>query len=140
MNPRAATYRKANAIPDDLGTACNVQAMVFGNRAKDSGTGVGFTRNPANGRREFYGEYLANAQGEDVVAGIRTPRPLAELRQSQPKVYRQLKGITDRLERHYRDVQDFEFTVEAGSLYMLQTRAAKRTALASLRMSSGMAR
>ncbi|MDE2291661.1 MAG: pyruvate, phosphate dikinase, partial [Elusimicrobia bacterium] len=127
-NPRAKTYRRANGIPDDLGTACTVQAMVFGNRGAGSGTGVGFTRNPANGAKEFYGEYLDQAQGEDVVAGIRTPMPLARLRETQPKVYASLRAVTNALERRLRDAQDFEFTVEEGRLYLLQTRSAKRTA------------
>ncbi len=137
-NPRAASYRKANAIPEDLGTACTVQAMVFGNRGRGSLTGVGFTRDPATGARELYGECLHEAQGEDVVAGIRTPRPLAELRRSAPQLYRELKAAARRLERRYRDVQDFEFTVESGTLYLLQTRAGKRSAAAALRVAVDM--
>ncbi len=133
-NPRALTYRRLNKIPDDLGTAVNVQTMVFGNLGKDSATGVGFTRNPATGGKEFYGEYLINAQGEDVVAGIRTPRAIRELEKEMPKVYQQLKNITTRLEKHYRDVQDFEFTVEKGKLYLLQTRIGKRTAQAGIKI------
>ncbi|MCM8833699.1 MAG: pyruvate, phosphate dikinase, partial [Candidatus Omnitrophica bacterium] len=121
-NPRAITYRKLNKIPDDLGTAVNICTMVFGNMGNDSGTGVGFTRNPSTGEKEFYGEYLINAQGEDVVAGIRTPKPISELEKEMPEVYKQLREITDKLEKHYRDVQDFEFTIERGKLYMLQTR------------------
>jgi len=111
-NPRAITYRRLNDIEAGLGTAVNIQTMVFGNMGKHSGTGVGFTRNPATGDREFYGEFLINAQGEDVVAGVRTPQPLVELKGEMPKVYKQLKEITDRLERHYRDIQDFEFTIQ----------------------------
>ncbi len=133
MNERAITYRKLNKIADDLGTAVNVQAMVFGNMGDDSGTGVGFTRNPSTGQKEFYGEYLTNAQGEDVVAGIRTPKPIKELENEMPAVYKQLRDITTRLEKHYRDVQDFEFTIEKGHLYMLQTRNGKRTAAAAVR-------
>src|SRR4029434_1411299 len=114
-------YRKQNGIPDDLGTAVNVQAMVFGNLGDTSGTGVGFTRNPSTGENRFYGEYLVNAQGEDVVAGVRTPRPIDELERAMPEVYAQLRDITSRLERHYRDVQDFEFTVQDGRLFLLQT-------------------
>jgi pyruvate,orthophosphate dikinase len=133
-NPRAVYYRRQNKIPEDLGTAVNVQAMVFGNMGDDSATGVGFTRNPANGVREFYGEYLTNAQGEDVVAGIRTPRPIVQLEKEMPGVYRQLREITDRLEKHYRDIQDFEFTVERGKLYLLQTRTGKRTGAAAVRI------
>ncbi len=137
-NERAAFYRRQNEIPDDLGTAVNVQAMVFGNKGPTSGTGVGFTRNPSTGDHEFYGEYLLNAQGEDVVAGIRTPHPLADLEREMPEVYKQLREITGRLETHYRDVQDFEFTVEDGRLFMLQTRAGKRTAQAAIRIAVDM--
>jgi len=133
-NDRAVFYRKQHGIPDDLGTAVNVQAMVFGNKGKTSGTGVGFTRNPSTGVKEFYGEYLLNAQGEDVVAGIRTPNPIRELEGDMPEVYRQLRDITTRLEQHYRDVQDFEFTIEDNKLYMLQTRTGKRTAPAAIRI------
>ncbi len=131
-NPRAITYRKLNDIPGNLGTAVNVQAMVFGNMGETSATGVGFTRNPSTGAKEFYGEYLTNAQGEDVVAGIRTPHPIVDLEREMPEVYRQLRDITNRLERHYRDVQDFEFTVQEGKLFMLQTRTGKRTAQAAV--------
>jgi pyruvate,orthophosphate dikinase len=137
-NPRAITYRKLNNIPADLGTAVNIQAMVFGNMGNTSGTGVGFTRNPATGVKEFYGEYLLNAQGEDVVAGIRTPQPIAQLEHEMPEVYRQLRDITTRLEKHYRDVQDFEFTIQEGKLYMLQTRTGKRTVQAALKIAADM--
>jgi pyruvate,orthophosphate dikinase len=132
MNPRATTYRKLNDIPHDLGTAVNVQTMVFGNMGETSATGVGFTRNPSTGGKEFYGEFLQNAQGEDVVAGIRTPRPIAELQQVLPAAYKQLREITTRLEKHYKDVQDFEFTIQENTLFMLQTRNGKRTGLAAV--------
>ncbi len=137
-NERAITYRQIHGIPHDLGTAVNVQAMVFGNMGETSGSGVGFTRNPATGEKELFGEFLPNAQGEDVVAGIRTPLPLQELREILPNVYRQLEEIAERLERHYRDVQDFEFTVQEGQLFMLQTRSAKRTGLAAIRIACDM--
>jgi pyruvate,orthophosphate dikinase len=137
-NPRAISYRKLNNIPGDLGTAVNIQAMVYGNMGNSSGTGVGFTRNPATGVREFYGEYLLNAQGEDVVAGIRTPQPISQLGEEMPDVYKQLKEITSRLEKHYRDVQDFEFTIQEGKLYMLQTRTGKRTVQAALKIAVDM--
>ncbi len=137
-NPRASHYRRMNKIADNLGTAVNVQAMVFGNMGDTSATGVGFTRNPATGEREFYGEYLVNAQGEDVVAGIRTPQPISTLKDLMPEVYEQLKDITAKLERHYRDVQDFEFTVQDGRLYMLQTRNGKRTGPAAVRIAVDM--
>lgn len=133
-NDRAIYYRKMNEIPDDLGTGVNVQAMVFGNMGDDSGTGVGFTRNPSTGENVFYGEYLTNAQGEDVVAGVRTPQPIAHLEDEMPAVYKQLHSITMKLEKHYKDVQDFEFTIEKGKLFMLQTRAGKRTAFAAIRI------
>ena len=122
----------STTIPDHIGTAVNVQAMVFGNTGDRSGTGVGFTRNPATGAKEFYGEFLINAQGEDVVAGIRTPKPIAELEQVMPKAYKQLRDITTRLEKHYKDVQDFEFTIQDENLYMLQTRNGKRTGYAAV--------
>ncbi len=138
MNDRAVTYRRLNKIDDDLGTAVNVQSMVFGNMGNDSGTGVGFTRNPSTGAKEFYGEYLTNAQGEDVVAGIRTPKPIRELENDMPKVYAELRQITSRLEKHYRDIQDFEFTFEKGKLYMLQTRTGKRTAFAAVKIAVDM--
>ncbi len=134
QNDRAKHYRRINNIDDMLGTAVNVQAMVFGNLGDTSGTGVGFTRNPATGVKEFYGEFLMNAQGEDVVAGIRTPVPILELQKIMPDVYSQLREITTRLEKHYRDMQDFEFTIQEGKLYMLQTRNGKRTGLAAVRV------
>jgi pyruvate,orthophosphate dikinase len=133
-NPRAQTYRRLNKISDDLGTAVNVQTMVFGNLGDTSGTGVGFTRNPATGAKEFYGEFLMNAQGEDVVAGVRTPVPIKELETIMPDVYNQLREFTTRLEQHYKDVQDFEFTIQDGKLYMLQTRNGKRTGPAAVRI------
>ncbi len=133
-NDRAVTYRNIYGIPHDLGTAVTVQAMVFGNMGETSATGVGFTRDPGSGEKRFYGEYLTNAQGEDVVAGIRTPKPIAEMEQEMPETYRQLRAITSRLERHYRDVQDFEFTIQEGTLYLLQTRSGKRTGLAAVRI------
>jgi pyruvate, orthophosphate dikinase len=132
MNPRAQEYRRIYDIPDHIGTAVNVQMMVFGNTGDRSGTGVGFTRNPANGKKEFYGEFLINAQGEDVVAGIRTPQPIRELEQVMPKTYKQLREITTRLEKHYRDIQDFEFTIQDERLFMLQTRSGKRTGYAAV--------
>src|SRR5256712_2732808 len=132
MNPRAQEYRRIYDIPDHIGTAVNVQMMVFGNTGDRSGTGVGFTRNPATGAKEFYGEFLINAQGEDVVAGIRTPQPIRELEQVMPKAYKQLREITTRLERHYKDVQDFEFTIQDERLFMLQTRSGKRTGYAAV--------
>jgi pyruvate,orthophosphate dikinase len=134
QNERAKHYRRINNISDDLGTAVNVQAMVFGNLGEMSGTGVGFTRNPATGNKEFYGEFLMNAQGEDVVAGIRTPVHISKLEKIMPDVYRQLRGITTRLEKHYRDMQDFEFTIQDEKLYMLQTRNGKRTGRAAVRV------
>ncbi|MEN6532609.1 MAG: PEP/pyruvate-binding domain-containing protein, partial [Bryobacteraceae bacterium] len=133
-NPRASYYRKMNKIADNLGTAVNVQTMVFGNLGDTSATGVGFTRNPATGERVFYGEFLVNAQGEDVVAGIRTPKPIIELEALMPEVYKQLRQITANLEEHYRDVQDFEFTIQEGKLFMLQTRNGKRTGPAAVRI------
>ena len=137
-NDRAIYYRRQNKIPDDLGTAVTVQSMVFGNLGNTSGTGVGFTRDPATGERRFYGEFLLNAQGEDVVAGVRTPRPIAELERDMPDVYRQLREITERLERHYRDVQDFEFTIQEGRLFLLQTRTGKRTGPAAVQIAVDM--
>ena len=134
MNDRAIYYRKQNDIPASIGTAVNVQSMVFGNMGDDSGTGVGFTRNPATGEKKFYGEYLLNAQGEDVVAGVRTPLPIANLEKDMPKVYKQLYDTTKKLEKHYRDIQDFEFTIEKGKLFMLQTRTGKRTAAAAVKI------
>jgi pyruvate,orthophosphate dikinase len=137
-NPRAIHYRKLNNIPSDLGTAVNIQAMVFGNMGDDSLTGVGFTRNPSTGENKFYGEYLVNAQGEDVVAGIRTPKPIAELEREAPDIFKKLFSITKRLERHYKDMQDFEFTVQEGKLFMLQTRTGKRTAHAAVKIAVDM--
>ncbi|MEN6338692.1 MAG: pyruvate, phosphate dikinase [Clostridiaceae bacterium] len=133
-NPRAIIYRRMNDIPSDWGTAVNVQSMVFGNMGNDCGTGVAFTRNPSTGERKLYGEFLMNAQGEDVVAGIRTPSPIDELKNSQPEVYAHFVAIADTLERHYRDMQDMEFTIERGRLFMLQTRNGKRTAAAALQI------
>jgi pyruvate,orthophosphate dikinase len=138
-NDKAIYYRKMERIPDSIGTAANVQAMVFGNMGDDSGTGVGFTRDPGSGEKVFYGEFLINAQGEDVVAGIRTPRPIAELHDEMPAVYKQLVDITSSLETHYKDMQDFEFTVEKGKLYMLQTRNGKRTGPAAVNVAVDMA-
>ncbi len=133
-NPRAKTYRRLNHIPDDLGTAVNVQLMVFGNIGQKSGTGVGFTRNPATGEKALYGEYLLNAQGEDVVAGVRTPSPIQKLESEMPEIYLLLREITTNLEKHYGDVQDFEFTIQDGKLFMLQTRNGKRTGQAAVRI------
>ncbi len=133
-NDRAKHYRRINNISDDLGTAVNVQAMVFGNLGDTSATGVGFTRNPATGSKEFYGEFLLNAQGEDVVSGVRTPVHILELEKIMPAAYNQLREITTRLEKHYKDMQDFEFTIQEGKLYMLQTRNGKRTGLAAVRV------
>jgi len=143
-NPRAIAYRELNDIPDDMGTAVNVQAMVFGNMGEDSATGVAFTRNPATGENVLYGEYLINAQGEDVVAGIRTPQPInkaqktdpnsVSLEEAMPEVYAELERIRKVLDRHYRDMQDIEFTIQQGKLWMLQTRSGKRTAFAALRI------
>jgi pyruvate,orthophosphate dikinase len=134
QNDRAKHYRRINNIDDMLGTAVNVQAMVYGNLGETSGTGVGFTRNPAIGTKEFYGEFLLNAQGEDVVSGVRTPVPILELHKIMPDVYNQLRDTTTRLEKHYKDMQDFEFTIQDGKLYMLQTRNGKRTGLAAVRV------
>lgn len=133
-NQRAIVYRRLNKIPDDLGTAVNVQSMVFGNMGNDSGTGVAFTRNPSTGENELFGEYLINAQGEDVVAGIRTPQPIHVLKQDMPEIYRQFKEICELLERHYKDMQDIEFTVERGKLYILQCRSGKRTGQAAVKI------
>jgi pyruvate,orthophosphate dikinase len=142
--PRAVAYRELNNIPDDMGTAVNVQAMVFGNLSEDSGTGVAFTRNPASGENTFYGEYLMNAQGEDVVAGIRTPQPINKLQkgdrdvlsleEERPDIYEELDGIRKQLDTHYREMQDIEFTIQKGKLWMLQTRSGKRTGVASVRI------
>ena len=137
-NPRAIVYRRMNDIPSSWGTAVNVQAMVFGNMGDDSGTGVAFTRNPATGEKKLYGEYLMNAQGEDVVAGIRTPNPISLLEKTNPEIYRQFAEIAEKLEKHYRDMQDMEFTIEKGRLYMLQTRSGKRTAAAAVKIAVDM--
>jgi pyruvate,orthophosphate dikinase len=134
QNERAIIYRQKYNIPAEWGTAVNVQAMVFGNMGDDCATGVAFTRDPANGEKVFYGEYLINAQGEDVVAGVRTPHPIAQLAEEMPKAHKELEKVRKRLERHFRDMQDFEFTVENGKLYMLQTRNGKRTGLAAVRI------
>ena len=137
-NARAKEYRRIYDIPDSIGTAVNVQMMVFGNTGDRSGTGVGFTRNPATGAKEFFGEFLINAQGEDVVAGIRTPQPIAELERVMPKAYKQLREITTRLERNYKDIQDFEFTIQNEKLFMLQTRSGKRTGYAAVVIATDM--
>ena len=137
-NKRAIKYREVNKIPHNLGTAANVQVMVFGNMGENSGTGVAFTRNPANGNKELYGEYLMNAQGEDVVAGIRTPLPVSKLKEQNEELYNQFVEICDKLERHYRDMQDIEFTIEEGKLFILQTRTGKRTASAAVKIAVDM--
>ncbi len=137
---KAVDYRRINRLPDDWGTAVTVMAMVFGNLGESSGTGVCFSRNPSSGERRFFGEFLINAQGEDVVAGIRTPQPIATLKDSMPAVYDELVAIKDRLERHYRDMQDIEFTVQEGRLFILQTRSGKRTAAAAVRIAVEMVR
>ncbi|MEI8192212.1 MAG: putative PEP-binding protein, partial [candidate division NC10 bacterium] len=133
-NQRAVTYRRLNKIPGDWGTAVNIQAMAYGNMGENSGTGVAFTRDPGTGEKRFYGEYLINAQGEDVVAGVRTPVPISELKKQMPKIYAELEGIYKRLEKHYRDMQDIEFTIQDGKLYMLQCRVGKRTAAAAVKI------
>jgi pyruvate,orthophosphate dikinase len=138
MNDRAIVYRRKYNIPTEWGTAVNVQAMVYGNTGDESGSGVAFTRNPANGVKEFYGEFLINAQGEDVVAGVRTPEPVAQLKKQMPTAYQELERIRQTLERHFKDVQDFEFTIENRVVYMLQTRNGKRTAMAALKFSMDM--
>jgi pyruvate,orthophosphate dikinase len=138
MNDRAIVYRRKYNIPTEWGTAVNVQAMVYGNTGDQSGSGVAFTRNPANGNKEFYGEFLINAQGEDVVAGVRTPEPVSELKKHLSKAHQELERIRQTLERHFKDVQDFEFTIEDGVVYMLQTRNGKRTAMAALKFSMDM--
>src|ERR1700709_1377595 len=152
MNARAVTYRKLHDIPESWGTAVNIQSMVFGNMGETSATGVAFTRNPSTGENRLYGEYLINAQGEDVVAGIRTPQALTKIARAEmgeknpsmeealPEVFTQFKEVVGRLETHYRDMQDIEFTVERGRLYMLQTRNGKRTAKAALKVAVDMAR
>src|ERR1700736_671779 len=139
-NKRAVDYRNYNHIPHDLGTAVTVQSMVFGNMGDDSGTGVAFTRDPSTGEKKLYGEYLINAQGEDVVAGIRTPKPISAMAKELPQAYRQFEQIARKLERHYRDVQDMEFTIERGRLWMLQTRSGKRTAEAAVKVAVDMVR
>ena len=138
MNDRAIVYRKLNNIPADWGTAVNVQSMVFGNMGEDSGTGVAFTRDPASGENIFYGEYLFNAQGEDVVAGTRTPHPISELKKDDPKIYKQLDGFRKILEKHYKEMMDIEFTIQQGKLWMLQCRVGKRTGFAAIRMAVDM--
>ena len=137
-NPRAITYRKLNNIPHDMGTAVNIQSMVFGNMGNSSGTGVAFTRDPATGTKDVFGEYLINAQGEDVVAGIRTPSPISRLKEELPDIYKQFIDITETLEKHYTDMQDMEFTIEENKLYMLQTRSGKRTGYAALKIAVDM--
>src|SRR6476660_2776717 len=139
MGRRAIDYRRVNRIPDSLGTAVNVQAMVFGNMGTSSGTGVAFTRNPSTGKKELYGEYLLNAQGEDVVAGIRTPNPISQLKKELPEVYEQFASIGGLLEKQYEDMQDCEFTIERGKLWMLQTRTGKRSGAAAVRIAVDMA-
>ncbi|OGU68605.1 MAG: pyruvate, phosphate dikinase, partial [Ignavibacteria bacterium RBG_16_36_9] len=138
MNERAIVYRKLNNIPADWGTAVNVQSMVFGNMGEDSGTGVAFTRDPASGENVFYGEYLFNAQGEDVVAGTRTPHPISELKKEDPKIYKQLDNFRKILENHYKEMMDIEFTIQQGKLWMLQCRVGKRTGFAAIRMAVDM--
>ena len=133
-NPRAEVYRRMNDIPSEWGTAVNVQSMVFGNMGETSGTGVAFTRNPATGEKELFGEYLMNAQGEDVVSGVRTPSPISHLKEQNEKLYNEFVAVCNKLEKHYKDMQDMEFTIENGKLYMLQTRNGKRTATAALRI------
>src|SRR6185369_7346511 len=138
MNDRAIVYRRKYNIPSEWGTAVNVQAMVYGNTGDSSGSGVAFTRNPANGANEFYGEFLINAQGEDVVAGVRTPEPVLKLKEAMPKSYAELLNVRKILEKHFKDVQDIEFTIQEGKLFMLQTRNGKRTAMAALKFSMDM--
>jgi pyruvate,orthophosphate dikinase len=138
MNDRAIVYRRKYNIPQEWGTAVNVQAMVYGNTGENSGSGVAFTRNPANGVKEFYGEFLINAQGEDVVAGVRTPEPVSQLKKHLPKPFAELEKVRQTLEKHFKDVQDFEFTIQEGKLFMLQTRNGKRTAMAALKFSMDM--
>src|SRR5438874_5672166 len=133
MNDRAVVYRRKYNIPSEWGTAVNVQAMVYGNTGDASGSGVAFTRDPATGEKVFYGEFLINAQGEDVVAGIRTPEPVAQLKNQMPEAFQELDNIRRTLEKHFKDVQDFEFTIQEGKVFMLQTRNGKRTGLAAVR-------
>ncbi len=139
MGEKAVTYRRVEKITGLLGTAVNVVQMVFGNTGEDSGTGVCFTRDPSTGEKIFFGDFLLNAQGEDVVAGIRTPLHLSELKKLMPKVYKQLERVREKLEKHYRDMQDMEFTVENGTLYMLQTRTGKRSPAAAFQIAVDMA-
>src|SRR5271165_5405833 len=138
MNDRAIVYRRKYGIPAEWGTAVNIQAMVYGNTGEKSGSGVAFTRNPANGNKEFYGEFLINAQGEDVVAGVRTPEPVAQLKNHLPAAFKEIERIRATLEKHFKDVQDFEFTIQDEKVYMLQTRNGKRTAAAALKFSIDM--
>src|SRR6478752_5483121 len=138
MNDRAIVYRRKYNIPTEWGTAVNVQAMVYGNTGETSGSGVAFTRNPANGTNEFYGEFPINAQGEDVVAGVRTPEPVLKLKTQMPKSYAELMKVRKILEKHFKDVQDVEFTIQEGKLFMLQTRNGKRTAMAALKFAADM--
>jgi pyruvate,orthophosphate dikinase len=138
MNDRAEVYRALNNIPVEWGTAVNIQSMVFGNLGDTSGTGVAFTRNPSNGDNKFYGEYLMNAQGEDVVAGTRTPLPISELSKAKPKIYKELEQVRKNLEKHYRDMLDVEFTIQEEKLYMLQCRVGKRTGYASVKIAVDM--
>ena len=138
MNDRATVYRRKYGIPAEWGTAVNVQAMVFGNTGKKSGSGVGFTRDPASGEKVLYGEFLTDAQGEDVVAGVRTPQPVAKLKRVLPKPFKELVLVQKKLEKHFKDMQDFEFTIEDEKLYMLQTRNGKRTGLAAVRIATEM--
>src|ERR1043166_6681902 len=138
MNDRAIVYRRKYNIPSEWGTAVNVQAMVFGNTGEQSGSGVAFTRDPATGEKVFYGEFLMNAQGEDVVAGVRTPEPVQKLAIKQPASYKELEHIRHTLEQHFKDMQDFEFTIQEGKVFMLQTRNGKRTGLAAVRIACEM--
>ena len=138
MNDRAIVYRRKYGIPAAWGTAVNVQAMVFGNTGEDSGSGVAFTRNPADGENKLWGEFLVNAQGEDVVAGVRTPFPVSEMEQALPAAFKELGKVRKILEKHFRDVQDVEFTIQEGKLFMLQTRNGKRTAAAALKIAADM--
>ncbi len=138
MNDRAIVYRRKYGIPAEWGTAVNVQAMVFGNTGDRSGSGVAFTRDPATGEKVFYGEYLMNAQGEDVVAGVRTPQPVEKLKEVMPQAHAELERIRKILEQHFKDMQDFEFTIEDGKVFMLQTRNGKRTGFAAVRIACEM--
>ncbi|MHA1123954.1 MAG: PEP/pyruvate-binding domain-containing protein, partial [Candidatus Heimdallarchaeota archaeon] len=133
-NERAINYRNHEGIPHDYGTAINIQVMVYGNLGQTSATGVAFTRNPSDGKKERFGEYLIQAQGEDVVAGIRTPTPIAQLKKDMPEMYKQFDELCEKLEKHYKDVQDVEFTIQQGKFYMLQTRTGKRTGVAAAKI------